>query len=210
MSIAVFEKETIAYQGGFLALVAGVATALLLGLNLFSADTIALREREDQMAGLDQVVPSQWYENDILATEKSVVVGNLNYKLFIGTDAAGKLTSYAVQTEAQGYAGAINFLVGVNSMGEILGVRVLSHAETPGLGDKIEYAKSKWVASFESKSLDNTSQKNWAVKKDGGQFDQFTGATITPRAVVKGVHNALVDMPVSKIESMMQGGESNE
>ena len=81
-------------------------------------------------------------------------------------------------------------LVGVNDAGIIQGVRVLSHSETPGLGDNIEIEKSNWILSFNHRSLKNTDK--WGVKKDGGDFDQFSGATITPRAVVKGVHNALI------------------
>jgi electron transport complex protein RnfG len=76
--------------------------------------------------------------------------------------------------------------------GTVLGVRVTSHRETPGLGDKIETKKSDWIYSFEGRSLDNPEPEQWAVKKDGGEFDQFTGATITPRAVVNAVHDTLV------------------
>jgi electron transport complex protein RnfG len=70
-------------------------------------------------------------------------------------------------------------------------VRVLSHAETPGLGDKIDDRKSDWILGFNGKSLENTSSEQWRVKKDGGEFDQFTGATITPRGVVKSIHQGL-------------------
>ncbi|WP_303522530.1 RnfABCDGE type electron transport complex subunit G, partial [Staphylococcus pasteuri_A] len=80
---------------------------------------------------------------------------------------------------AKGYAGPINLLVGVNAELSITGVRVLNHSETPGLGDKIELAKNPWILSFNDKSLANTTSKGWAVKKDGGEFDQFTGATTT-------------------------------
>ena len=89
-----------------------------------------------------------------------------------------------------GYNGEIKLIVGVNNHGEILGVRTLSHQETPGLGDKIDLRKSDWVTHFSGKLFkDNTNM--WKVKKDGGQFDQFTGATITPRTYVKAIANAL-------------------
>lgn len=92
----------------------------------------------------------------------------------------------------EGYGGAINLLVGVDLQGTITGVRVVPpHAETPGLGDAIEVKKSGWIKGFNGKSLANTSTAQWAVKKDGGKFDSFTGATITPRAVVNAVHGAL-------------------
>ena len=94
-------------------------------------------------------------------------------------------------TAPDGYSGAIHLLVGIFADGRLAGVRVLSHKETPGLGDKIELAKSDWVRSFEGKSLSDPGEDRWAVKKDRGDFDQFAGATITPRAVVKAVHGAL-------------------
>ena len=90
-----------------------------------------------------------------------------------------------------GYAGPISIVIGLSRDGDILGVRVISHVETPGLGDKIEITKSKWVLSFDGKSLDNLTLEQWAVKKDGGVFDQFAGATITPRKVVQAIRRGL-------------------
>lgn len=94
-------------------------------------------------------------------------------------------------TAPDGYSGKINLLVGVGADGRITGVRVVSHKETPGLGDYIDIAKSKWIEIFNGKSLTQPSDTGWQVKKDGGQFDYMAGATITPRAVVKAVHHAL-------------------
>ena len=79
----------------------------------------------------------------------------------------------------------------MNTRGEILGTRVLAHAETPGLGDKIEATRDDWILAFNGRSLDDPAPERWAVNKDGGSFDQFTGATITPRAVVKAVKEGL-------------------
>ena len=90
-----------------------------------------------------------------------------------------------------GYAGPISLVMGVDRNGEILGVRVIAHVETPGLGDKIEITKTKWVLGFNGKSLDNLVLEQWAVKKDGGVFDQFAGATITPRKVVQAIRRGL-------------------
>ena len=91
-----------------------------------------------------------------------------------------------------GYSGDIHLLVGIDLQGEVLGVRVTSHRETPGLGDRVELRKSNWVLSFEGRSLKNPEPRNWEVKKNGGVFDQFTGATITPSAVVNTVQDTLV------------------
>ncbi|MFK5912841.1 MAG: electron transport complex subunit RsxG [Woeseiaceae bacterium] len=90
-----------------------------------------------------------------------------------------------------GYSGDIEMLVAIKYSGALAGVRVVQHKETPGLGDEIDERKSDWITKFKNHSLSNTSKKDWAVKRDGGQFDQFTGATITPRAIVKAVYNTL-------------------
>lgn len=92
---------------------------------------------------------------------------------------------------AQGYGGAIVLAVGVDLRGTVTGVRVLAHRETPGLGDDIELGKSRWILGFNGKSRTEPPDQAWRIKKDGGQFDGFIGATITPRAVVHGVHQAL-------------------
>lgn len=91
-----------------------------------------------------------------------------------------------------GYSGPIELLVSVLADGTVGGVRVLTHHETPGLGDQIEELKSDWVLEFNGKSLRSPSEENWAVKRDGGAFDQFTGATITPRAIVAAVKKTLL------------------
>jgi electron transport complex protein RnfG len=94
-------------------------------------------------------------------------------------------------TARDGYSGDVNLIVGVNVDGTIAGVRALSHRETPGLGDKVDLKKSDWILGFNGKSLVNPTLARWTVKKDEGEFDQFTGATITPRAVVAATLRAL-------------------
>ena len=100
-------------------------------------------------------------------------------------------TGAVFQTVGRGYGGEMIVLIGVDAKGNLLGARVIRHKETPGLGDKIELAKSKWIRDFEGKSLESPPAEKWAVKKDGGVFDQFAGATITPRAVVKAVKEGM-------------------
>lgn len=105
---------------------------------------------------------------------------------------AGIAIAFIVPAVApDGYSGDIDLLVGLDLQGQITGVREISHAETPGLGDKIDSEKSDWILGFNGKSLDNP-LNGWAVKKDGGEFDAFTGATITPRAVVNKVQDVLL------------------
>ena len=104
-------------------------------------------------------------------------------------------TAYAYETIApDGYSGNIRLLVGITPKGEVLGVRVIEHHETPGLGDKIELRISDWILSFTNQIIVPESLKDWAVKKDGGKFDQFSGATITPRAVVNQVKRSALVM----------------
>jgi len=98
---------------------------------------------------------------------------------------------FATPVAPDGYSGPIQLLIGVRADGALAGVRVLSHKETPGLGDGIDEKRSPWILAFTGKSLSDPGPDGWKVKKDGGAFDQFTGATITPRAVVKATHKFL-------------------
>jgi len=117
----------------------------------------------------------------------------------------GKPVALAITPVApDGYVGPIKLLVAISVDGTILGVRVLSHHETPGLGDAIEEKRSNWVLGFNGHSLSNPEDKGWHVRRDGGQFDQFTGATITPRAVVKAVHKALKFYELNKDKLFQQ------
>lgn len=184
------DKESIGYQGAVLGLVAGLATLVLLLVYAGTAEEINQRSREDQLSGLAQVLPSDYYQNDLLSSQFSGLINDQKYQLFVGKN-NNVASSYAVQFQAQGFSGPITILMGLDANFTILGVRVLEHTETPGLGDKIELARNDWILSFDGLSLSNTSKPSWAVTKDGGDFDQFTGATITPRAIVNEVHKTL-------------------
>lgn len=118
-------------------------------------------------------------------------------------------------TAPDGYTGDINLLIAISLKGEIKGVRILEHRETPGLGDRIEERKSNWVEQFVKRSLNNPSLTGWAVKKDGGEFDQFTGATITPRAVVNVIKRSLIwqqeSLTLEKLSPLLKSqGAKNE
>ncbi|MBF0251853.1 MAG: RnfABCDGE type electron transport complex subunit G [Alphaproteobacteria bacterium] len=180
------------------------AAALAMGYNA-TAEDIAKRKAEDLMASLVQVIPSSVHDNELLADRRHVVD-----RVVYRAKAGPIVTAAAYEVTVNGYAGPIRILMGVTAKGEILGVRVLSHSETPGLGDKIEVAKNDWVRSFERLSLVNTSTEQWAVKKDGGRFDQFSGATITPRAVVKAVKAGLDFFDTYRFAIVRDGGEVKE
>ncbi|WP_243750592.1 electron transport complex subunit RsxG [Thiomicrorhabdus marina] len=160
---------------------------------------IAEAEKQTLLEGFNQVLPSALYDNDPLQDQMHIKeqallekLGAKNWVTVYRARKNGQPAGIILQTIApNGYTGNIYILLGVLPNGEISGVRVLKHAETPGLGDKIELAKNDWILSFTGRQLTATNDSIWAVKKDGGEFDQFTGATITPRAVVGAVKNAL-------------------
>lgn len=152
---------------------------------------IALRLAEDLKAILSQVVPENLHDNDLTESTLSVIGPDGETITVHRALHGGEVIAIALPVTGQGYAGDIDLVMGVNAQGEVMGVRVLSHAETPGLGDKIEAAKNDWILSFNGLSFTNLDPALWGVKKDGGTFDQFSGATITPRAVVNAVKTGL-------------------
>lgn len=171
--------------GGFALLASAV---IAIGDRLTRAD-ISLRQAEDLQDSLSQVVPPELHDNDLL--QDVVQVGDPHVRVYRARR-DGAVRAVAFERRGAGYGGSTIVLVmGVDTQGNVLGVRVISHAETPGLGDKIELAKSDWITSFDGLSLNEPPAEKWAVKKDGGEFDQFTGATITPRTVVQTVKGGL-------------------
>jgi len=183
-------------NGLLLALFALLCTGLVAVVNQQTFDEIKLQQQKELMGILHQLIPDDLHDNEL--TAQCTLLQN---REALGTDdampayiatAAGKPVAIALEAIApDGYNGNIKLIVGINTQGEVLGVRTLSHQETPGLGDKIELRKSDWVTKFVGKVLTSEDDKQWQVQKDGGDFDQFTGATITPRAYVKAVKRAV-------------------
>lgn len=161
-----------------------------------TAERISEAQRRVQLSALNEIVPHDQHDNDLL-TDSFSVQDRQYLSLSAPANAyrarQGERVSAVILpvVAPDGYSGRIDLLVGIRADGSIAGVRSVSHRETPGLGDKIDAGKSQWILSFNGKSLSMPIPEQWAVKKDGGQFDQFTGATITPRAVVKAVYQAL-------------------
>ncbi len=189
-------RGKLSYQALLLAGFALLASALLGFADLGTKDAIAQRLAEDLQASLEQVVPKKYYDNNLL--ENKIIVPSKGENL--GADETlvyvarkqGKVSAVSFMLKAlNGYSGTISMIMGIDVDGNILGVRVISHAETPGLGDKIELSKADWILDFNGHSLNDLTIKQWKVKKDGGVFDQFSGATITPRAVVGSVYLGL-------------------
>lgn len=202
-------KRYILVSGLILGLFAIVGTALVGITHQVTADKIINNERLALLRKLNQILPSEKYDNDLLHTTISLEADNR-----LGQKKA--TTIYIAKREneisamifpviaGKGYSGEIKMLVGINIDGTLAGVRIVSHKETPGLGDAMEIEKSDWVLGFNGKSLNEPAENQWKVKRDGGAFDQFTGATITPRAVVQAVHLCLVYFDRHKKELIEQ------
>ena len=192
--------NVIAHSMGVAALIltgfAVVGTGLVAVTYTGTKDIIAEAQRQALEANLNQLVPADRYDNRI--TEDAIEVTAPEW---LGTDQP--VTVYRARKDGQpvalfatpyapdGYSGPIQLLIGVYADGTLAGARVLAHKETPGLGDGIEERRSPWILVFTGKSLENPEPARWKVKKDGGVFDQFTGATITPRAVIKATRKFL-------------------
>lgn len=189
-------RPQLEFQTGVLAGFALLASVLLGITNCSTEGTIQQRLDEDLIHSLAEVVPDSLHDNELL--QDTVTIPSAEYNLGSAetlvylAKQAGKVTAVCFKlTAPDGYSGAINMIMGIDRDGNILGVRVLSHKETPGLGDKIEVNKSDWILKFVGRSLDNLRPEKWAVKKDGGEFDQFAGATITPRKTVQAINRGL-------------------
>ena len=181
----------------FLFLFAIIGTGTVAYIFESTEERIAENQRRALLKSLNELVPEDLYDNDIYADILYVQNGEL-----LGTDApvpvyrarknGWPVAAVLAPVAPDGYNGSIRLLVAIQLNGKLAGVRVIQHRETPGLGDRIEAERSGWVLEFNGKSVLDPQENNWKVKRDGGTFDQFTGATITPRAVVKAVKEALL------------------
>lgn len=187
--------RSMALAAVLLAAVAAIGVGLVALIQQQTAERIEARRAEQTLQLLQAVLPDGVYTNNPaedtrqvrdprLGTEQPVSVYRARHD---GEPAAVVITAIA----PDGYSGPIELLVAVNRAGEVLGVRVVDHSETPGLGDAIEARRSDWIDDFRGRSLGDPPRERWTVRRDGGAFDQFTGATITPRAVTRAVARAL-------------------
>jgi len=164
---------------------------LLAATHGFTSDDIASRASEDRLNSLSQVLPGELYDASPLDHVLMLKDGEGKDVRVYRAEKAGQVTGVAYEIRGTGYAGEIRLMMAVDAGGRILGVRVLAHKETPGLGDKIEVKKGDWILRFTGLSLGQPPEAQWKVRKDGGQFDQFAGATITPRGVVAAIRRGL-------------------
>ncbi len=187
--------SSIAANGWKLAGFALLATFFIALTQLQTKEPIAEQQRKAQLRALLEIVPANQHDNDLLQDNIAFNDAELGLreagKLFLAKKGGSAQTLIYPVVARDGYSGDIAMIVGVGMDGKLAGVRVLQHKETPGLGDGIETRKSDWILDFDGKSLGNPEKARWTVKKDGGEFDGFTGATITPRAVVLAVARTL-------------------
>ncbi|WP_339768767.1 electron transport complex subunit RsxG [uncultured Paraglaciecola sp.] len=189
-------KFVIAKNGLILSLFA-VITSGLIALTYFGTqEKIEHQHQLTLLKILDELVPRNSYTNEmqrdcVLVTSVDYLGSKTAHHIYRATKDDLPVAAVIETTAPNGYSGRIELVVGIKDQSTVTGVRVLNHKETPGLGDKIDLRISDWVLGFTDQTLTTENAKNWSVKKDGGQFDQFTGATITPRAVVGAVKRAV-------------------
>ena len=179
-----------------LSLVTMLTSGLLMLSEHLTHEKIAQQKKLVLLDSLKQLIPPNLHDNDLIQSSKTIhepqLLGHREpQQLYIGR-LKNHLSVVAIPvTSRLGYSGDIDIMVGILSNGKMTTVKILEQHETPGLGDLILPTKSDWLLQFPAISLDNISHQNWAVKRDGGHFDQITGATISPRAVVKAIKQAL-------------------
>lgn len=174
-----------------------LGTAVLASTFFMTHDAIVKSEEGEKLKLITQILPSALFDNDIIQDTRTIpadpLLGTEDVTTAYRARLKGEPAAVVLESIApDGYSGRIWLILAVKVNGELAGVRVVAHKETPGLGDYIELPKSPWIKGFDGKSREVYKDADWKVKKDGGQFDYMAGATITPRAVVKAVNKALI------------------
>lgn len=197
-------------SGVTLASIAAICTALVAFTFRLTESRIEANEQALLERSLQPALSGLFYDSGV--TESKIVVPPPH--ALPGSEAAIIYRVYAQQepvaalfvvSARDGYAGPIRILVGVDTEGLVTGVHVLEHRETPGLGDRVESTKSDWVRQFDGRSLLDPTSSEWALKTDGGQFDQLTGASVTPRAIIKAIKNTLLYYDAHRDELFADG-----
>ena len=188
-----------------LGLFAIMGTAMVALIHDATAERIAANHRAFLLKSLHILVPPEQHDNDlftdvITVTNKELLGSKKPVRVYRARRNENPVAAIINAVAPDGYSGSIELLVAIRYDGTLAGVRVVKHKETPGLGDGIEASRSDWVLGFDNRSLTNPEKKGWAVKRDGGIFDQFTGATISPRAIVNAVYRSLLYFDTHKDE----------
>lgn len=191
-----------------------IATAILASVFFMTHDAIVKSEEAEKMKLITQIVPPSLFDNDVIQDKLSVapspLLGTEDVTIAYRARLQGEPSAVVLESIApDGYSGKIFLILAVRANGELAGVRVVSHKETPGLGDYIELPKDPWIKGFDGKSRAVYKDEDWKVKKDGGQFAYMAGATITPRAIVKAVNKALIYYAENR-EQLFAANEPNK
>ncbi|MCW9058972.1 MAG: electron transport complex subunit RsxG [Gammaproteobacteria bacterium] len=189
--------RTVLFTGILLSLFTVIGATLVAYTFENTKARIAANERASLLRNLHVLLPPDSHTNDlfrdVIEVQDPTLLGSRDPVQVYRARRNGEPVALVMTPEApDGYSGAIRLLVGIDPEGTLIGVRVLSHRETPGLGDAIEAERSDWILDFDGRSLGNPPADQWRVRRDGGVFDQFSGATVTPRAVVNAVRKSLI------------------
>ncbi len=184
-------------SGLTLALIAAVCTALVAFTYRLTDERIAANEQAWLEQSLQPALSGLFFDSGVSESVMTIPAPHdlpgsddaIVYRVYSGETPVAALF---VVSARDGYAGAIRLLVGIDIAGKLTGVHVLEHRETPGLGDGVESSKSDWVRQFDGRSLGDPAVEGWKIRRDGGAFDQLTGASVTPRAIVKAVKETLL------------------
>lgn len=199
------KDNAIVKSGVTLAAIAAICTALVAFTHQLTEHRIEANEQAWLERSLQPALSGLFYEGSV--TESKIIIPPPHE--LPGSDAAVIYRVYAqgdpvaalfVVSARDGYSGPIRILVGIDTEGTVTGVHVLEHRETPGLGDRVESTKSDWVRQFDGRSLYDPEPGGWAIKGDGGQFDQLTGASVTPRAIIKAIRNTLLYYDANRVQ----------
>ncbi len=191
-------------KGGLtLAVIAAICTMLVALTFVMTKDRIIANEKAWLERSLQPALSGLFFDSGVTESKLTIPAPHD----LPGTDDAIIYRVYAedapvaalfVVSARDGYSGPIRLLVGIDVEGTVTAVQVLEHRETPGLGDRVESGKSDWAKQFEGRSLNNPEIERWEIKRDGGEFDQLTGASVTPRAIVKAVRETLLYFAANK------------
>jgi electron transport complex protein RnfG len=208
-------KQSLKTNGLSLAGYAAVCTLLVAVVHMLTKETIIEQEQLVLFQTLSAVLPASLYDNDLakdclLVVDKQYLGNDKPHQLYRAYKDGNPVAAIIETTAPDGYTGSIQLMTAYKIDGTVTGVQVLKHRETPGLGDKIDERKSSWIKSFIGFKVQGEDDKRWAVKKDDGIFDQFTGATITPRAVVKSVKNTALYFVRNQQELFSQAANCND
>lgn len=198
------------FQGASLGFIGLLVTALLAIFHDLTGEAIAAAAERDTRQSLEDVLPPGFADNNLLQDASQMTGPDGKPLIVYRARKQGQVRAALFELSGNGYAGPIFLVMAIDRDGAVLGVRITRHKETPGLGDKIEAGKGDWILSFAGKSLAKPAPSRWAVKKDGGDFDQFAGATITPRVVVAVVRKGLDFFAANRAELLGEAAVTGE